>query len=151
MITTILANPILRKSIAYIIIFCIGFSFAYVKQSRHINKLKTEKSNLKGKYEEVLVSKDNYRKTMNNLQNVISDIAMQERVKIDNHLHDTKVKDGAQLVFTPKNKATLSVSKDTENDKEIATEKKVPTKKNLPTKHKKSWLRRFFTRRKKKI
>jgi hypothetical protein len=151
---SMLSNPIFRKILTALICCGIGFYIGFGLKADQLKNQRKQKNIVIGKLEVVSSSFNRLQTTNDTLLSVIINLAKQERIKVDNHITDTKVKDGSQLNFVPKTRAKLTVTKLktidvvptlTRLEPTMPTTPTIPT---IPTEEKKrSWIRRLFTRK----
>lgn len=151
---SILTSPIFRKILTAIIAVGIGFYIGYSLRNDQIKKLRKNNNITTGINKQLTTNNKELRVTNDTLLAGLMSIAKQERIKVDNYITDTKVKDGSQLNFVPKTQATLSVIKSKRTvEIPVITLPTAPTAQpTAPTPIKEdkkpNWLRRLFTRRK---
>jgi len=150
---TILSNPLLRKALTGVIAIAIGFYIGYSLRNDQIKTLRKDTNFAKGQFQQLKVSYSHLAATTDTLQNVIIQLAIQERIQTTNYITDTKVKDGSSLIFVPKTRANLSVIKT--NIVDVVPLVNVPTVTNtqptlpMPKEKEKqpNWWRRNFGRK----
>jgi hypothetical protein len=151
---SLFTNPLFRKAITALICCGLGFYIGFGLKADQLKNQRKQKNIVIGKLEVVSGSFNRLQTTNDTLLSVIIELAKQERIKVDNHITDTKVKDGSQLNFVPKTRAKLSVTKtNTKSIVPVITKPTAPTEQpTAPTEEsntkKPSWIRRLFTRKK---
>jgi len=106
---SLLTSPIFKKFLSLFIAIGIGFYIGYSLKADQLKETRKDKNILKGVNNQLAANNNQLRITNDTLLAGLMDIAKQERIQVDNYITDTKVKDGSQLNFVPKTRATLSV------------------------------------------
>jgi len=151
---SLFTNPIFKKFLSLFITIGIGFYIGYSLRNDQIKNLRKDKNFAKGQYQQLTASYQQLKEVTDTLQNTIIHLAVQERIQVDNYITDTKVKDGSQLNFVPKTRASLSVIKTKQTEVvPLITLPTTPTgQPTAPTpkkeEKKRNLLRRIFTRKK---
>lgn len=149
---SILSNPILRKLIAGVLTLAIGFYAGFTLKQKQLKSERQEKNSYAGKYDQAQIEIADLKECRDTLLNTVIALAMQERIKVDNHITDTKVKDGSSIHFVPKTKAQIIglTPKPIETLKNSQPQPVIPDSIRAKKERKKrSWLRRLFTRKNK--
>lgn len=147
-----LATPLFRKLLIVSVFCAVGFYVGYSWRTSRIQQLRKDKNIASGKFQSLSKSYSSLKVVNDTLLNVVINLAKQERIKVDNYITDTKLKDGSELNFIPKTHAKLTTN-NLEPYQLKQLETPLPTTTNTPpiqpSKPKKdTWLRRLFTRRK---
>ena len=148
----ILSNPILRKVTASILTVLIGFFLGYSFKEDQLKKAEKNKHFAQAKHIQLKEHFNILKVEKDTLINVLIKLAGTEKIKIENHISDTKVKKGAELNFTPKTEALIRTLT-TRKIQEIAMPEinSIPEK-NTPypieKKENMNFLQRIFRRRK---
>ncbi|KAB8153418.1 hypothetical protein EZY14_009300 [Kordia sp. TARA_039_SRF] len=134
--------PIVRHLSAGVIILAVGFFIGWKIFKKKLDNSRQETAQIKGQYKQLKENFDAHTARIDTLQSVVVRLAEQEKIKVENHIQDTKVKDGAALSFVPTTTASIEESK-----KQIKTSK--DSTETKPRK-KRSWLGRIFRGKKNK-
>ena len=151
---SILSSPIFRKILSALIVGGIGFYFGFTLKENQLQDTRKEKHIAIGKYEQLTSHYNQLHITKDTLLAVVIKLAKQERIKVENHISDTKVKDGSTLSFVPKTRAEItSITTKSIQEIEVPNILQPAIPNNIPTllqkeEKKPSWLRRLFTRKK---
>ena len=136
MITTVVSifkMPLVRRCLLGLVMITIGFSIGYKFMSNKLKNECKEKAMCQGENKMLKEQIKMLKIDLDTLRDVVIALAKTEKIKVDNHISGTKVKDGASLTFIPKTTAEIITQDSTKN--------------KHPNKKRDGFLKRLFSRR----